>query len=342
MIIKTKEFLTPTEKEIEDILLEIKELLRDEYNINVSEVKEIEEGQNLNYYLEGYKGDKNERIKLFLKIISKDGYPNVTDLSKAYELLNSKGLKYYNIIHKDKSSDITPYGFIIQEWIDGDIRVFNKDIEYEEDDEIQWLRDFAKVLKEIHTIKLAHFGDLSGKIRFNSIKDYYNNIDEVIRWSFGNVRKDGIIVRDLVDKGVLELEFLEYVFEGINNLGSKIFNKESVLIYGDMFPSNIIYKDDEPRIIDWDECRANWWVYEIARTTFYIDDKYIAMKFIEYYNPDDSLDEIDIGIRIEHIKQQLRKLCIMCMNREKDNQLMDKVEEMKKFIINRLENKFLY
>ncbi|MBS4539355.1 aminoglycoside phosphotransferase family protein [Clostridium sp. D2Q-11] len=342
IILKIKKFLTPTEDEMRKILLKIEELLKCKYEIEVKGILEIEDGQNLNYFIEGNEVNSDKNIKLFLKIISKDGYPNVEDLSKCYELLKSRGFKYYNIIHHDITSDIAPYGFIIQEWIDGDVRISNDDIDYEENDEILWLRDFAEVLKEVHRIRFDHFGDIRGIVKFDNLQEYYRNIDEVIRWSFGNVKDEGIILSDLVDKGILEKEFLEYALEGISKLAEKVSTKKSVLIYGDMFPSNIIYKEDEPRIIDWDECRANWWVYEIARTTYYIDDKYIAMKFIEYYDPEDHLDQIDIGIRIEHIKQHLRKLCILCMNQEKDIQLMEQVREMKKFIVNRLENTFLY
>lgn len=344
VIYKTKKFITPTVDEMKKLHSKISELLKKEYGIEITNIREIEEGQNLNYSMDGYDASRNEKVRLFLKIISKDGYPDVESLKKCYVLLNSIGFKYYNIIHHDTSDLIAPYGFIIQKWIDGEVRVSNSDtnLQVEENEEIPWLRDYAHVLKKVHSIKLDHFGDIRGIVKFDSIHEYYENMDEVIRWSFGNVRDEGIVLSDLVDHGILDGEFLKYVLKRISLLGKKIGPKESVLIYGDMFPSNIIYENDEPRIIDWDECRANWWVYEIARTTYYIENKYIAMKFIEYYNSNESIEEIDIGIRIEHVKQHLRRLCIMCMNREKDHELMDKAENIKNSIIDRLENRFLF
>ncbi|MCM1989036.1 aminoglycoside phosphotransferase family protein [Oceanirhabdus seepicola] len=348
MIFQTKEFINPTGDEMKKIHKKISELLKNEYRIEIKNIKEIEDGQNLNYLLEGYEHSGERNIRLFLKIMSKAGYPDVGTLSTCYELLKSNGFPYYNMVHYDTSSLIAPYGFIVQEWIDGEVRVSNSDFYIEEgqslgeDEDIPWLRDYAHVLKKIHSIKIDHFGDIKGLVKFDNIHEYYDNIDEVIRWSFGNVKDEGIVLSDLVEHEILDGDFLRYVLEKVSDLGRKIGAKESVLIYGDMFPSNIIYKDDEPRIIDWDECRANWWVYEIARTSYYIENRDFAMKFIEYYDSQDSLEEIDIGIRIEHVKQHLRKLCIMCMNREKDQQLMEKVENFKDKIIDRLENRFLW
>ena len=348
LIFETKEFINPTGDEMKSIHRKISGLLKNEYEIEIKNIREIEDGQNLNYLMDGYKPYENLNIRLFLKIMSKDGYPDVGTLNRCYELLKEKGFQYYNMVHHDTSSDTAPYGFIVQEWVDGEMRVSNSDFYIEEreclgeDEEIIWLRDYAHVLKKIHSIKLDHFGDIKGIVKFDNIHEYYNNIDEVIRWSFGNVKDGGIMLSDLVEHEILDEEFLRYVLERISELGRRIRNKQSVLIYGDMFPSNIIYKGDEPRIIDWDECRANWWVYEIARTTYYIESRELAMKFIEYYNPEESIEEIDIGIRLEHVKQHLRRLCIMCMNREKDQQLMEKVENIKEKIIDRLENRFLW
>lgn len=347
VIFETKQFVVPTEDEMGKILKGVSELLNKDYEIEITDIQEIEDGQNLNYFIEGYEvsksTSKNENVRLFLKIISKDGYPDVGTLNRCYELLNLEGFEYYNIIYYDTSSIIAPYGFIVQKWIDGDVRISNnnRSLKFKENEEIPWLKDYAQVLKKVHSIKFNYFGDIKGIVKFDTIHEYYENMDEVIRWSFGDVKDGGIILSDLVDHEVLDEEFLKYVLKGISHLGRQIPHKESVLIYGDMFPSNIIYKDDEPKIIDWDECRANWWVYEIARTTYYIESTYVAEKFIEYYRPHESIEEIDIGIRIEHIKQHLRKLCIMCMNRNKDKQLMEKVENIKKSIIERLENNFL-
>jgi len=348
VIFQTKKFINPTGDEMKEIHRKISELLKKEYKIEIKKIKEIEDGQNLNYVMDGFKTNENINIRLFLKVISKDGYPDVETLNRAYELLKSKGFQYYNIIYHDTSSEIAPYGFIVQEWIDGEVRVSNSDCYIEEgkclgeDEEIPWLRDYAGVLKKIHSIKLDHFGDIKGDVKFYNIHEYYDNIDEVIRWSFGNVKHGGIMLNDLVEHEIIDGKFLRYVLEKISELGRKVGPKQSLLIYGDMFPSNIIYKGDEPRIIDWDECRANWWVYEIARTTYYIENRDFAMKFIEYYIPEESIEEIDIGIRIEHVKQHLRKLCITCMNRDKNQQLMENIENFKDKIIDRLENRFLW
>ncbi|WP_105614827.1 phosphotransferase [Vallitalea okinawensis] len=343
MILKTKEFLTLTVEDIKGIHRDITLLLEKKYSIVITHIKEIEDGQNLNFFMEGYYKDNKNNIKLFLKIISKDGYPDIATLYKCYGLLNSIGLNYYNIIHHDTSNGITPYGFIAQEWIEGKVRTSNNDIEptFNQDMDIPWLRDYANVLKQIHSIKFDYFGDLNGNVKFDSIHEYYDNIEEVVRWSFGNVKDDGIHLKELVEHEIFDEDFLTYVLTSIRKLSQKITPKQSVLIYGDMFQSNIVYYGDEPRIIDWDECRANWWVYEIARTTYYADSPTLATKFIEYYQPEESMEEIDIGIRIEHVKQHLRRLCIMCMNREKDHELMVKVESMKFNIIDRLENKYL-
>ena len=341
MIYEVKNFFNPTKEQINKILQEITELLKINVGVDINEIKKIEEGQNLNFALSGFDLRNNMGVKFLLKIISKKGYPNIEELVKCYELLNSR---FHTIIYHDSSSLIAPYGFVVQKWIDGEIQLSNKDIghKYDENEDIRWLKDFVKPLKKVHSVKFDYFGSINGSLNFSSIHEYYNNIDEVVRWSFGKIKDEGIILNELVRHKVLDDNFLKYVLSNVKRLAENIGVKESVLIYGDMFPSNLIYQDNEPIIIDWDECRANWWVYEIARTTFYVDSNHIARKFIEYYNPTDPLEEIDIGIRIEHVKQHLRKICILCMNREKDLELMKQVTTIKNKIINRIKAPFLF
>ena len=108
-----------------------------------------------------------------------------------------------------------------------------------------------------------------------------------------------------------------------------------------MLPANIIYSKNKPVIIDWDETKSNWWVYELARTLYYIHSIPLAEKFLAYYDHSDTLKEIDLGIRIEHIKQDLRQIYFAVFSSRSHSEIQDKVNTIKSKIVNKLSKPIL-
>ena len=106
---------------------------------------------------------------------------------------------------------------------------------------------------------------------------------------------------------------------------------QPILIHGDMLPTNLIYAPDGNLAIDWDECRANWWVYEVARTLYYYPDDQpeILNRFLAAYGDDScSMRDIKICIRLEQVRQHLRVMCIGAFNMQSREDVLGRVQKI--------------
>lgn len=340
-VIKRYKPFNPDEKNLSEILSKIKNRFEDVISNSISSISKLSEGQNLNYLMQCDNSQKH-----LLKLISNKGYPCINSIARCYDLLNSIGLSQYKIIDFDITNNFAPYGFLIQNWIDGKsaddyFQTSFEDMCYKPDKQ-DWIVDYAKILNEIHKIKLDYFGDLEQKVKFTSLRDYYLNLDQIVSTSFGEILLEQTTIWDLCNKGVVARNFVIDVFKEIKNLTTDRFiNKKPVLIYGDMLPANIIYSKNKPVIIDWDETKSNWWVYELARTLYYIHSIPLAEKFLAYYDHSDTLKEIDLGIRIEHIKQDLRQIYFAVFISRSHSEIQDKVNTIKSKIVNKLSKPIL-
>lgn len=319
-------------------LAETEEKLRQALSRNlgepVTDLKRLGIGQNVNFkvYI-----DNKEKPNYLLRVITMKGYPSMDTLEECYRLLDKRDLVYSHKKYFEKEGNIVPYGYLVQEWIEGDDAL---EIYGEENVEknTKWLRDFVKVLKSVHTVKLPYFGYLGSGPRYGSLKEYYNNMDVIIDNSFGNVFKKPYTIWDLDRYGITSQGFLKRTFNLVKELADNIKSpSQSVLIHGDVLPQNLIYIKDGMTAIDWDEARANWWVYELARTSFYMDSKDIINEFIDSYGDTTvSIEDVRTGIKLEHIRQLLRYLFIACFN----NADMDSMRKKVKEIENAIEQKF--
>ncbi|MCK5050615.1 MAG: phosphotransferase [Candidatus Cloacimonetes bacterium] len=337
-LIKLNKAFKPNDNQVNELLNEITTRFESIISETVVTITRLSEGQNLNFLI-----NSKQSKKYFLKIISNKGYPNIKSLTKCYQLLKNIGMTYYKIIDSDSSDTITPYGFLIQSWIEGKTAEEYFQTSFEDmckkPDKQDWIVHYAQILKKIHKIDLNYFGDLDHKVKFGSLRDYYLNLDIVVSNSFGEAIIENTSLWNLCKKGIIAKEFLSDVFKEIENLTTDLFiNKKPVLIYGDMLPTNLIYSQNKPKLIDWDETKSNWWVYELARTLYYIDSMDLAEKFLNHYSFSDSHKEIDIGIRIEHIKQDLRQIYFAVINSKSSSEITQKVNKIVKRIEQSISN----
>lgn len=82
-----------------------------------------------------------------------------------------------------------------------------------------------------------------------------------------------------------------------------------IVVHGDPLPANVILQDDSWVLIHWDEARASWWPYELARLSYYETDPRVLDVFMECC-PQRSLRRADVVriVAIEHARQRLRQL----------------------------------
>ncbi|ERJ11953.1 aminoglycoside phosphotransferase family protein [Haloplasma contractile] len=290
-----------TKEHEEDVLNQIITIANEEESMHITNYERIITGQNIIYKLIS----KKTNCSYQLKIIARKGYPCIETLNACYEYLEMININKPKIIYYDTKDYIVPYGYIIQSWIEGEV------YSHKDKDDTEWIVDFASHLRDVHKIKLNGFGYLGKGPVYPTLKEYFYNMDQIVDHSFGEIFKDYYSIWDLQKYELISDGFLETTFANVKYLANQIkIDPEPILLHGDMLPNNLIQTENGTALIDWDESKSGWWVYEIARTLFYIDNKKEHLKsFLKAYN-DTQTPLLDIynGIRLEHIRQLLRKL----------------------------------
>jgi aminoglycoside phosphotransferase (APT) family kinase protein len=262
-------------------------------------------GQNPTYQLFA---DRETEPRYLLKIPKRKGYPAVATLRVCYGLLRDAGVGDYQLVYANESDSVVPYGFFVQPWLAGE--AFDAEIDYAHD--FAWLDDFLPTVRRVHQIALPAFGYLANGPQYATLYEYFAHMDAVIDHSFGQVFAAPTSIWDLETRGVTTPGFLATTFEQVRTLAAQIATPvQPVLLHGDMLPSNLLRTADGLRLIDWDESRAGWWLYELARTLYYCPYDALLDYCLERYDVGaTSRQEIDIGIRLEHVRQSLRELWI--------------------------------
>lgn len=269
----------------------------------------LSDGQNPSYKL--FVQDESTP-RFLLKIPMRKGYPAVTTLRACSELLYAADLGDYRIVYANESATPVPYGFFVQPWLPG------KALEWSDafETDFRWVADFLAILEKVHQITLPGFGYLANGPQYPTLFDYFCHMDEVIDHSFGTGFGSDTSIWDLERNGVTNPNFLTYTFHSVRTLAERIdADIKPVLLHGDMLPSNLLYTESGPMLIDWDESRAGWWLYEVARTLYYCPYDGLLDYCLQHYHYGPlSRRDIETGIRLEHVRQALRELCISTFN----------------------------
>lgn len=303
--------------------------------------KKIKEGSNINYQLIGQNNGE-----FLLKLPIRKDNPSCDHLCLCFALLEQIG--YENkLMFYDNSENIAPFGYMVFLWdkgktideIDSEpMEKYNQEKYMMDDKYNRWIKDISSHLSVVHGLTQDYFGDLQGKFKFNSIHQYYNNIDKIINESFKNEVLSDFDINKFSYRDILCSNYLKNIFEKIRVLSMKIKNnKVPVLVHGDVSPANILYSNNSIRLIDWEEAKFHWWVADLARTSYYIESDDLINIFIDNYRPQDSnINEIKNGIAIEHTVQDIRKI-IKCFTKEIDEiKLRNNVNKLKERINKRL------
>lgn len=255
-------------------------------------------GQGLNHRL-----DLDDGTVALLKVLRLSGYPSAANLRVSSELLRAAGIAHPDLLLEGAPDDLLPYGYVVTRWLDGEFP-YNRAIR------MPWLDACVRALRAAHSVRLAFFGGLAGQPRYSSAAAYYAALDEVVTHSFGG---SAPTLRNLADLETLELVTPGFVRRVVTTCAARAQATtspiRSVLVHGDPLPANLLRTARGPVLIDWAEARAGWWVADVARITYYIDLPGLADAFYDAYRDDElSPGDFATGIRLEHVRQQLRQL----------------------------------
>lgn len=320
---------TPQGDDIKDRLPLLQKRIKDTTGTMVVDFKPLGKGMNANFTLfcQG-----QTRPSYQLKIISRKGYPPMEKLLACHGLLQGRDIACGRLICHDEGGEVFPYGYIIQAWVEGQDGTDRKG----------WLAEFVLHLKRLHRIKLPYYGSLGTGPRYETLQAYYQNLDMVIDSSFGKTLQRPASIWDLDEVGLISPGFLPSILETVAALAKRVSSPKPHLLHGDMSAANIIFSNKGTCLIDWDEARSHWWPAELARTLFFWDSKGLFYNFIRQYDDQKTpLPEVDIVVKLEHLRQLLRYVFMVGFRQESFSQLRARVGELEKRIEQRLHYSYL-
>lgn len=155
----------------------------------------------------------------------------------------------------DRSSNIFPHGYMIQEFIEGksgfDL-IIDKEISFEE-----YFNKLAALLQKVHQISVDGYGTiLNGKAPFKTHYESQLSYIKTLHDRMKDLKDVDKPVHEAVLKVVKDLKKYERLFH-------------PVLVHGDPPPGNgIINKYGELILIDWDNAGSGIWIAEYAGLTY--------------------------------------------------------------------------
>lgn len=155
----------------------------------------------------------------------------------------------------DRSPDIFPHGYMIQEFIEGkngfDL-IMEEEISFEE-----YFNKLAALLQKVHQISVDGYGAIhNGKGEYKTFYESKLSYIKSLRERMKDLRDIDESVHEAVLQIVEDLKKHEHLFK-------------PVLVHGDPPPGNgIVNKNGELILIDWDNAGFGIWIDEYAGLTY--------------------------------------------------------------------------
>ena len=147
--------------------------------------------------------------------------------------------------------------------------------------------DLEQVFKLIDCLKKIH----TTKINNYFLKNDY--LDNNQKYSPENIWSSLFNKKVLLTFKKPDIKKIESVKGGLLKKASDVIDGQTVLIHGDLNPSNILVFKDKVKIIDWEDARQDNPFLDIAQTIFYAQkNKKESEKMLKRYNKNKSIEEL--------------------------------------------------
>lgn len=262
----------------------------------------IEQGEyNYVYKIE------SQKEKYILRVFRTSDYPDAEDLNWTNEKLTEAQIPHAKIFKITRDSKFFPAGFMITEFIEGEIchdAIENKKINFEE-----YCQKVGALLGKVHSIELKKFGLVNhGEGEYlDVIQHLLEDMDQII---------------DEVSQLVgLNDPIKEKVLAAVNILEKYRERIKPVLTHGDANSDNgILTRDGNVTLIDWDNARADIALFDFATLIYWRmkPPKHLTIKeyrsklqdayFSHYGKTEFDTDETNEIVRVLQIVKSVRLL----------------------------------
>ncbi|MBI4999307.1 aminoglycoside phosphotransferase family protein, partial [Candidatus Gottesmanbacteria bacterium] len=261
---------------------------------------------------------------VLMRVFRYDSWPKEDTLRFVEEKLKKLGIRQSKIIYLDSSNKYFQNGFMVAEWIEGipGEEAIRREIVSEQ----IVVEKVARILKKIHTIKFKQFGTPPFNKNNKGFKDF---VSFVLHFDGENrlekLAKEGLTPGDLINLGKNLLRRL---------VGKINFKVNPVMVHGDATPHNIIWREREPVLVDWEDVKATSWVYDLAWMSYWYGEKVQEPFFKGYGEIDIRMDWFKLLEKIFHLRLSLGLLPYYAYDIKRRESLESTIKKLKDIIQN--------
>ncbi|MFC1629766.1 aminoglycoside phosphotransferase family protein [Patescibacteria group bacterium] len=295
---------------------QIPKVIDEALNLKVESLERLEGGQ-VNYsFLVGTNNDF-----LLVRVFRYDDWPVKKKLLFIEKKLNELGIKQPKIIFFDDSDKYFQNGFMVREWVEGmpSIEAVKKGLITEN----KIFTEIAKILKKVHTIEFDKFGQPPFDNKSEGTKNFTSFVLGLDEKRLNKMIEENLVKIDLIESGKNKLK----------NLLDKIdFTVKPVMVHGDATPKNVILTEKGLALIDWDDVKANAWIYDLAYTSYHWGHKF-REPFLKGYGvcPEET-SQIELLENIFHIRLGLKLLPYYAYEIQNEKNLNLTIKKLQKIL----------
>lgn len=258
----------------------VKKKFQEVVNEKVININKITTGK----YNEVYKID-SEKNSYIIRIFPNKEWPEEGKLKFVNYKLVENGIlcpKIYEINYSDKDFE---NGFMIEEFIAGDnaSELWNYGFSHE-----SYFEGVARFVSSFHKVNIENYGYIGSGIANHNQFNRFIEMD--INRFFNNIQEDSIFT----EKEVKEIrDVILMNFEPIEQL-------PSVLCHNDIHPGNVIIRNGDFIMLDWDNAISSNWVQDFSTMTYWIQlldtkENYRKYKkiFLDNYDTEFKVNDLD-------------------------------------------------
>lgn len=234
----------------------------------------------------------------FLKLYRSKEWPEAGKIPFVYQSLARKNIPCAELIAYERDDETYPNGYLIEREIRGTAA---DKMRLTREQETRLYAQLAELVSSVHGVHIENYGYIGDGIAcYGGMTDFLEDEFD----GFDDKLKD-ILSEAQMKKLRAQVLGVTYDFAGL----------PSVLCHGDLSKKNVIVRDDEITLIDWDDAMALNWMADVSRLTFWMKQSYNEQEyasfrnmFLEHYRTPYRKAEFDVFESAWHIYSALDSL----------------------------------
>lgn len=235
---------------------QIKKAVKDSIGKEVVNVSPLVRGT----YNKVFKLELKDGAHLIIRIFASKNWPEPGKLEWISKFLSENNVSTAKILFSTRNSEIFENGFMIQEFIDGDIveNSINKEFSFED-----FYSKLGRLIRKVHNLPVRDFGYINnGRGNHLTLRAYLERDIE-------------LAIERIVDTNIPDAIDEKKVRAKVLNCLKFIDSEKPVLCHNDLSPKNVMLSNGELTLIDWDNGVFSHWIDDFSTMTYWMRWRHI-------------------------------------------------------------------